>query len=58
MKTFCDKIEQEYDRVVSYIFVDPSAAGLIEEIRRVIPHIPVIPAQGSAVCRSCCLSEE
>ena len=45
MKTFCDKIEQEYDRVVSYIFVDPSAAGLIEEIRRVIPHISVIPAQ-------------
>ena len=45
MKTFCDRIEQEYDRVVSYIFVDPSAAGLIEEIRRVIPHIPVIPAQ-------------
>ncbi|NSH06917.1 PBSX family phage terminase large subunit, partial [[Ruminococcus] gnavus] len=28
MKTFCDKIEKEYDRVVSYIFVDPSAAGL------------------------------
>ena len=37
MKTFCDKIEKEYDRVVSYIFVDPSAAGLIEEIRKVIP---------------------
>lgn len=45
MKAFCDKIEQEYDRVVSYIFVDPSAVGLIEEIRRVIPYIPVIPAQ-------------
>ena len=45
MKEFCDRLEKEYDRVVSYIFIDPSAAGLIEEVRRVIPHIPVIPAQ-------------
>ena len=45
MKDFCNRLEKEYDRVVSYIFIDPSAAGLIEEIRRVIPHIPVIPAQ-------------
>lgn len=45
MKTFCDRLEKEFDRVVSYIFADPSAAGLIEEIRRVVPHIPVIPAQ-------------
>lgn len=45
MKEFCSEIEQEYDRVVSYIFIDPSAAGLIEEIRRLLPHIPVIPAQ-------------
>ena len=45
MKDFCDRLEKEYDRVVSYIFIDPSAAGLIEEVRRVIPNIPVIPAQ-------------
>lgn len=45
MKQFCENIEKEYGRVVSYIFVDPSAAGLIEEIRRVIPHITVVPAQ-------------
>lgn len=45
MKEFCDRLEKEYDRVVSCIFIDPSAAGLIEEVRRVIPHIPVIPAQ-------------
>lgn len=45
MKDFCNRLEKEYDRVVSYIFIDPSAAGLIEEVRRVIPHIPVIPAQ-------------
>lgn len=45
MKIFCDELEKEYNRVVSYIFIDPSAAGLIEEVRRIIPHIPVIPAQ-------------
>ena len=45
MKDFCDRLEKEYDRVVSYIFIDPSAAGLIEEIRRVIPYVPVFPAQ-------------
>lgn len=45
MKAFCSRIEKEYARVVSCIFVDPSASGLIEEIRRVIPHIPVRLAQ-------------
>ncbi len=45
LKQFCDEIEAEYDRVVSYIFIDPSAAGLIEEVRRVLPHIPIVKAQ-------------
>lgn len=45
MKEFCEKLENDYKRVVSYIFVDPSAAGLIEEIRRIIPYIPVVPAK-------------
>lgn len=45
MKDFCENLEKEYNRVVSYIYIDPSAAGLIEEIRRVVPHIPVVPAQ-------------
>ncbi|CUP20555.1 phage terminase%2C large subunit%2C PBSX family [[Eubacterium] contortum] len=45
LKGFCDEIEKEYARVVSYIFIDPSAAGFIEEVRRVIPHIPVILAK-------------
>lgn len=45
LKEFCDEIEKEYDRVVSYIFIDPSAAGFIEEVKRVIPHIPVILAK-------------
>lgn len=45
LKKLCDEIEKEYKRVVSYIFIDPSAAGLIEEVRRQIPHIDVIPAR-------------
>lgn len=45
MKKFCDEIEKEYKRVVSSIFIDPSAAGLIEEVRRQLPHIDVIPAR-------------
>lgn len=44
LKHFCDEIEKEYKRVVSAVFIDPSAAGLIEEVRRQVPHIDVIPA--------------
>ena len=45
LKQFCDEIEREYKRVVSYIFIDPSASGLIEEVRRQIPHISIVPAR-------------
>ena len=45
LKVMCDEIEVMYDRVVSYIFIDPSAAGLIEEVRRVLPHITIMKAQ-------------
>lgn len=45
LKQFCDAIEKEYKRVVSGIYIDPSAAGLIEEVRRQLPHIDIIPAR-------------
>lgn len=45
MKTFCDELEQEYSRVVSCVFIDPSAAGLKEEVRRIMPHIAVMDAK-------------
>lgn len=45
LKCFCEELEREYGRVVSYIFIDPSAAGFIEEVKRVIPHIPVVLAK-------------
>lgn len=45
LKQFCDELEKEYNRVVSYIFIDPSAAGLIEEVRRQLPHISIVLAR-------------
>lgn len=45
LKQFCDELEKEYNRVVSYIFIDPSASGLIEETRRQVPHIPIYKAK-------------
>lgn len=45
LKVMCDAIEIIYDRVVSYIFIDPSAAGLIEEVRRVLPHVTIMKAK-------------
>ncbi|MCI9025425.1 MAG: PBSX family phage terminase large subunit [Dorea sp.] len=45
LKQFCDELEKEYNRVVSYIFIDPSAAGLIEEVRRQLPYISIVSAK-------------
>lgn len=45
LKQFCDELEKEYNRVVSYIFIDPSASGLIEEAKRQIPHISIVKAR-------------
>lgn len=45
LRQFCDEIEQEYKRVVGAIYIDPSAAGLIEEVRRQLPHVDVVSAR-------------
>lgn len=45
LKKFCDEIEAEYGRAVSYIFIDPSAAGLKEEARRIMPRITILDAK-------------
>lgn len=47
LKAFCDGIEREYDRTVSYIFIDPSASGLKEEVYRLLPHIPIVNADNN-----------
>lgn len=38
-KDFCAILEARYSRVVTWAFIDPSAAGLAEEIRRIMPHV-------------------
>jgi len=47
LKKFCEKIEKEYDRVISWVFIDPSAAGLKEEIKRIMPGITVRDADNT-----------
>lgn len=38
-KAFSEKIEKEFDRRVSGVFIDPSAKGLAEEIKRLMPDV-------------------
>lgn len=46
-KEFCEKIEKEYNRVISWVFIDPSAQGLSEEIKRLMPYITIKNADNS-----------
>lgn len=40
-KDFCELIESEYGRAVGWVFIDPSAQGLAEEIRRLMPNVTI-----------------
>lgn len=40
-KLFCELIEKEYGRAIGWVFIDPSAQGLAEEIRRLMPNITI-----------------
>ena len=44
---FVQQIEKEYGCTVQYTFIDPSAKGLAEEIKRAIPRIIIRDAQNS-----------
>jgi hypothetical protein len=44
---FVQNIERKYDCLVRYVYIDPSAKGLAEEIKRVLPRILVMDAQNS-----------
>lgn len=46
-KDFCENLEKEYSRAVSWVFIDPSAQGLAEEIRRLMPNITIRNADNS-----------
>lgn len=40
-KNFKDKVEEETKKKILYVFIDPSAKGLSEEIKRVCPDIQI-----------------
>ena len=44
---FVERIESIYDCIVRYAFIDPSAKGLAEEIKRAIPRVIIRDAQNS-----------
>jgi len=43
--SFVERIEATYDCIVRYAFIDPSAKGLAEEIKRAMPRILIRDAQ-------------
>lgn len=43
-KAFKEKIEKEAKKKVTFVYIDPSAKGLAEEIKRVCPDIQIIGA--------------
>ena len=45
--TFVERIESTYDCIVRYAFIDPSAKGLAEEIKRAMPRVLIRDAQNS-----------
>ena len=46
-KEFCEKIMRETGSPVSHVFIDPSAQGLAEEIKKVMPGIRIKNAQNN-----------
>ena len=40
-KMFAEGIEKEYNRKITYVFIDPSAQGLAEEIKRLMPDVSI-----------------
>lgn len=46
-KTFCDDLKKTYGHPVTWVTIDPSARGLAEEIKRIMPNITWKPADNS-----------
>lgn len=46
-KSFAEKIEKECDRRISWVFIDPSAKGLAEEIKRLMPDVRIRDAENT-----------
>ena len=46
-KMFCQNLETEYGHPVTWVTIDPSARGLAEEIKRIMPNIVWKPADNT-----------
>ncbi len=46
-KEFVRKIEDETGKNVAYTYIDPSARGLAEEIKRICPHVQIVGADNN-----------
>ena len=46
-KAFAEDIELQYNRKISYVYIDPSAQGLSEEIKRLMPDMAIRNADNS-----------
>lgn len=46
-KAFSEKVEAEYKRRISWVFIDPSAKGLAEEIKRLMPDVLIKDADNT-----------
>lgn len=44
-KTFIEFIEEQYDTKISFVVIDPSASGLREEIKRIMPRLSFVTNQ-------------
>lgn len=48
-KKFKESIEEEYKLKIRYVFIDPSAKGLAEEIKRVCPDVAILDANNKVL---------
>ncbi|WP_279006108.1 PBSX family phage terminase large subunit [Thomasclavelia cocleata] len=48
-KNMCLKIENEFNKKVRYVYIDPSAKGLAEEIKRVCPWVKIRNAENAVL---------
>lgn len=48
-KSFKDKIEEKTKKQIKFVFIDPSAKGLAEEIKRICPDVAIIDANNTVL---------
>lgn len=48
-KVFKDRIEEETEKRIKFVFIDPSAKGLAEEIKRLCPDVAILDANNTVI---------